>query len=125
MCYDDFLREMRYNKSGKQAGEDTMDLGDQKEKHYRYFCNQECEYFPCHPIDDRNNFNCLFCYCPLYVLGERCGGDFTYLQNGHKDCSHCVFPHLRENYDKIIERYEEILAMMPYSDREQQSADGL
>ena len=39
-------------------------------KHYAYFCNRECEYFPCHKGADPENFNCLFCYCPLYVLGD-------------------------------------------------------
>ena len=37
-------------------------------KHYAYFCNRECEYFPCHKGADPENFNCLFCYCPLYVF---------------------------------------------------------
>ena len=52
-------------------------------KHYAYFCNRECEYFPCHKGADPENFNCLFCYCPLYVLGDRCGGKFAYLPNGY------------------------------------------
>lgn len=64
------------------------------------------------------NFNCLFCYCPLYVLGDRCGGKFAYLPNGYKDCSRCLFPHLRENYGVITERYGEILAAIPYPDQE-------
>ncbi|MGN0168906.1 MAG: cysteine-rich small domain-containing protein [Acetatifactor sp.] len=81
-------------------------------KAYSYFSHKKCEYFPCHPHADRENFNCLFCYCPLYVLGEDCGGDFVYLPNGYKDCSMCLYPHLRENYDAIISRYGEILAVM-------------
>ena len=48
---------------------------------YRYFQNRECEYFPCH-ADSGENFNCLFCYCPLYALGDKCGGNFTYLPDG-------------------------------------------
>lgn len=82
-------------------------------KHYAYFRNQECEYFPCHPAKDLNNFNCLFCYCPLYALGDRCGGSFTYLPNGCKDCSQCMFPHLKENYGAVTGRYGEILALIP------------
>lgn len=77
-------------------------------KHYAFFCNRDCEYFPCHPTNDPDNFNCLFCYCPLYALGNRCGGAFTYNQNGYKDCTRCLFPHQRENYGKIIARYGEI-----------------
>lgn len=84
-----------------------------KGKHYAYFSNRECEYFPCHPAADPDNFNCLFCYCPLYVLGERCGGSFVYLPNGHKDCSRCMVPHLRENYGAVTGRYAEILAAIP------------
>lgn len=82
-------------------------------KSFAYFSNRACEYFPCHPTDDPDNFNCLFCYCPLYVLGERCGGTFSYLPNGCKDCSRCIFPHLRENYGAVIARYEEIMALLP------------
>ena len=36
---------------------------------------------------------------------------FKYLDNGFKDCSGCLFPHKRDNYDKIIERYSEIIAI--------------
>ena len=35
-------------------------------KHYTWFQNRECEYFPCHKGCGRRKFNCLFCYCPLY-----------------------------------------------------------
>ena len=41
-------------------------------KHYAYFSNTACEYYPCHPDADPDNFNCLFCYCPLYMLGREC-----------------------------------------------------
>ena len=29
-------------------------------KHYAFFSNKECEYFPCHAGADPENFNCLF-----------------------------------------------------------------
>ena len=77
-------------------------------KHYAYYQNRECEYFPCHEGADPENFSCLFCYCPLYALGENCGGNFTYLENGFKDCSKCKKPHKKENYGKITERYNEV-----------------
>ena len=80
--------------------------------HYSYFCNRECEYFPCHAKADPENFNCLFCYCPLYVLGDRCGGNFVYSQNGIKDCSKCMYPHIPQNYEAITNRYQEILGAM-------------
>lgn len=78
---------------------------------YDYFQNRECEYFPCHAAGDPENFSCLFCYCPLYALGDQCGGSFTYLPNGIKDCSNCLRPHRRENYEKIMEKMPMILEL--------------
>ncbi len=43
------------------------------------------------------------------MLGRECGGNFVYLDNGIKDCSNCLYPHKRENYDEINSRYREIL----------------
>ena len=54
---------------------------------YAYFQNTACPYFPCHAKANREFFNCLFCYCPLYALGDKCGGNFVYTENGVKDCS--------------------------------------
>lgn len=73
-----------------------------------YFQNRDCEYFPCHSGADPENFNCLFCFCPLYALGERCRGNFRYTESGIKDCSGCLFPHKRENYGTICDRFSEI-----------------
>ena len=58
-----------------------------------FFSNKECEYFPCHKGISEEEFNCLFCYCPLYVLGTKCGGNYCYTANGIKDCSSCIVPH--------------------------------
>ena len=73
-------------------------------EHYKFCQNRQCEFFPCHKGMKEEDFNCLFCYCPLYTLGDRCGGNFTYLDNGIKDCSSCLMPHRRENYDRIMEK---------------------
>lgn len=73
-----------------------------------FFQHKECEYFPCHATDKPEDFNCLFCYCPLYALGENCGGDYTYTEEGIKNCSHCLFPHQRGNYAAIIGRFKEL-----------------
>ncbi|MCC8082561.1 MAG: cysteine-rich small domain-containing protein [Lachnospiraceae bacterium] len=88
-------------------------------KKYSYFAHRDCEYFPCHREADPDNFNCLFCYCPLYLLGDKCGGQFVYLRNGRKDCSYCLYPHLRENYEDITMRYREIAAAMPSPDKKE------
>ena len=76
---------------------------------YDFFQNRECEYFPCHKCKDQENFSCLFCFCPLYALGEDCGGNFTYTEDGIKDCSACLRPHKRENYAAIMEKLPGIL----------------
>ena len=74
---------------------------------YSFFQNKDCEFFPCHKINNNriDNFNCLFCYCPLspYI---KCGGNYTILENGWKDCSNCVIPHF--NYDYIIKKLREL-----------------
>ena len=58
---------------------------------------------------DPEDFNCLFCYCPLYALGEDCGGGFRMLESGVKDCSGCALPHRRENYGKITGAFQRIV----------------
>lgn len=73
-----------------------------KENNYEFFSHTKCEFFPCHKTEDPEHFNCLFCYCPLYLLGERCGGNFTYTPGGVKDCSACLIPHRRKNYSYIV-----------------------
>ena len=81
-------------------------------EHYKFFQNRECEYFPCHQGIDAEEFNCLFCYCPLYALGDRCGGCFQYLKNGIKDCSACMRPHIGENYDEILVQMAEVIELV-------------
>ena len=71
----------------------------------KFFSNRECKYFPCHTIQDGDDFNCLFCFCPLYSLGDKCGGNFTYTQDrGVKNCADCRLPHMPEYYDIIISK---------------------
>ena len=78
---------------------------------YDYFQNSECEYFPCHKCIDTENFSCLFCYCPLYALGNKCGGNFSYTKEGIKDCSGCLIPHRRENYEKVMEKMGAVIEL--------------
>ena len=75
-----------------------------KSENFKFFQNIACEYFPCHRIDNCESFNCLFCYCPLYALGRDCGGNFVYTEKGIKNCSHCDFPHQKDNYDIVLEK---------------------
>lgn len=96
----------------------TMPDKDWKSKKYSFFCHKKCECFPCHETKDPENFNCLFCYCPLYVLGDRCGGNFRYTEKGIKDCTACGLPHKRENYGYIIGKYSEIMELAKRKEKE-------
>ena len=69
---------------------------------HRFFRNTECKYFPCHQGADPETFNCLFCYCPLYLLGPDCGGDFTLTPAGVKDCTNCTKPHRPGGYEHVL-----------------------
>lgn len=83
--------------------------GDQMNNSHRFFENKDCQYFPCH--QGLTDFNCLFCFCPLYRL-EHCLGKPHYIEkkdsDGNvikriKDCSGCTFPHVPEHYDAIMQ----------------------
>ena len=80
-------------------------------ENYKFFQHKNCEYFPCHKTDKPEDFNCLFCYCPLYALGKDCGGNFTYTETGIKDCSGCLIPHRRENYERIMAKMEQVITL--------------
>ncbi|MDR1729528.1 MAG: cysteine-rich small domain-containing protein [Prevotellaceae bacterium] len=80
---------------------------------YQFFGNKKCEYFPCHKTDNPDEFNCLFCYCPLYMLGNGCGGNFTCLPNGTKDCSDCILPHIKgKGYEHVQKKMPQIVEMV-------------
>ena len=82
------------------------------ENSYRFFQNRDCEYFPCHK--GLTDFNCLFCYCPLYHE-TKCPGNPQFIENEGKrikECSNCTFPHKPGNYDVIIQRLKERDIMM-------------
>ena len=68
-----------------------------------FFRNLECDKFPCHKVENNEDFNCLFCYCPLYNF-EDCGGNFTFTKKGIKECSSCTLPHEANNYNYILNK---------------------
>ena len=78
----------------------------------RFYANRDCRYFPCHETEEPERFNCLFCYCPLYMLGKDCGGHFRYNEKGYKDCTGCMIPHDPENYDYMMQRCAEVAKRM-------------
>ena len=79
------------------------------ENSYKFFQNTQCEFFPCHKVEKVENFNCMFCYCPLY-REERCLGNPEYVisRKGQriKDCSNCLLVHQPEMYDMVIGRLQ-------------------
>ena len=89
-----------------------------------FFSNTDCAYFPCHKGVDAREFNCLFCYCPLYALGPRCGGDYRYTKAGTKDCTQCTRLHVGDAGATLVkERFAE-LADLARSGLEDASGDG-
>lgn len=67
-----------------------------------FFANRKCEYYPCHKYS--GDINCLFCFCPLYDMD--CPGNYKMVEkNGKlvKSCIDCIFPHVPENYDLVME----------------------
>ena len=84
----------------------------------KFFRNRACAHFPCHKGIAEESFNCLFCFCPLYALGRKCGGNCTYTEKGRKSCKSCIFPHEMDNYDAIMARYGEIADVVKRSDME-------
>ena len=97
---------------GCEKGEQKMEKKYWEDKEYSYFSHKKCEFFPCHKGADPEDFNCLFCYCPLYALGEKCGGNFRYTEKGIKDCTNCQLPHKRKNYGYVTGKYQELAALM-------------
>ena len=78
-------------------------------KRYKFFENRECEFYPCH---DLKEINCLFCYCPFLCADCSDFGNPEYFINSEgvevKDCSNCIYPHKRENYDEIVLRLRKL-----------------
>jgi Zn-finger protein len=69
-----------------------------------FFSHIECEAYPCHDINEEEEFNCIFCFCPFYTLDELCEGNYIRTEKGIKDCSACTAPHKRSNYKNIIKK---------------------
>jgi Zn-finger protein len=61
---------------------------------FKGFTNSQCEFFPCHQ-GVKQEFNCIFCYCPL--IAYECPGPYEVFTdangNTRKDCSACKLPH--------------------------------
>ena len=100
-----------HSEKRKRINVDDMQRKKPEECAYSFNQHKACEFFPCHKTDHPEDFNCLFCYCPLYTLGSKCGGNFRYLENGVKDCSGCLLPHGRGSYSYVISKYPELMEL--------------
>lgn len=76
--------------------------------YYKFNQNLKCEFFPCHNGIDKEAFNCLFCYCPLYLLKNECGGDYK-ITSGVKDCSNCTKPHDKDSYEYVMKMMKVVI----------------
>lgn len=77
-------------------------------ENYKFSQNKKCEYFPCHKVENKDDFNCLFCFCPLYMLKDKCGGNFKYT-NDVKDCSDCMIPHSKGAYKYVMSKMSQVI----------------
>lgn len=77
-----------------------------------FFTNTACEFFPCHEGIAPEDFNCLFCFCPLYALGANCGGAYYFNEGGVKCCEKCNLPHRGElGMEMLEERFADLKAL--------------
>ncbi len=77
-------------------------------QNFKFFQNNKCEYFPCHKVKEESTFNCLFCFCPLYMLAGDCGGNFKY-SGDVKDCSDCLLPHGENSYAFVMNKMDMVI----------------
>ena len=85
---------------------------------HHFFSNRSCKYFPCHTGLDPEAYNCMFCFCPLYSLGDTCGGVYKYSgDKGVKNCIDCLFPHMPENYETIMDKLKEVVEKVSRPDK--------
>ncbi|MCL1847676.1 MAG: histidine phosphatase family protein [Coriobacteriia bacterium] len=86
---------------GRFTSWETLGGESWKNRSFSFTQNRDCEFFPCHAVEDPRDFNCLFCFCPLYHWDADCPGTPRYTKRGIKDCSACLLPHERDSYGLI------------------------
>ncbi len=97
-------KKVKQKKTKQKKTKRMSDFKKPETENFKFICNRDCEYFPCHKTENPDEFNCLFCYCPLYILGSECGGNFVYTEDGIKDCSNCMIIHSKGAFDHIMKR---------------------
>lgn len=91
--------------SGRVQGARSADPASRDGHDYPFVTHRDCPYFPCHQGVPEKDFNCLFCYCPLYALGPDCGGRFSYNAHGYKDCTDCPLPHRGDAGTRLVKAH--------------------
>lgn len=56
---------------------------------YKFFENLGCKYYPCHSGIKKGEFNCLYCFCPIFVVCKR---------HSKSGCEFCKVPHDKGSY---------------------------
>lgn len=80
-----------------------------KTTHYQFFCNRECEYFPCHKMQDPDNFTAFFATAHYTALWQKSGGRFATFQMEIKTAQIVLF---RIN-EKIIRQLHHDIRKLP------------
>ena len=80
-----------------------------KTTHYQFFCNRECEYFPCHKNADPDNFNAFFATAHYTHLAKNAVGSFATFQMEIKTAQIVLF---RIN-EKIIRQLHHDIRKLP------------
>jgi Zn-finger protein len=65
---------------------------------------KDCNYYPCHDGIIEEEYQCEFCFCPIYPCNiEKTGGKIISGRDGSQiwDCSDCIIVHEKENFNKI------------------------
>ncbi|ODS35807.1 MAG: hypothetical protein A7316_03245 [Candidatus Altiarchaeales archaeon WOR_SM1_86-2] len=65
--------------------------------------DKECEYYPCHDLDE---MDCTFCFCPFYPCGDTSTGGELIKTEGGKEvwgCKNCTWIHKPEVAQKVLD----------------------
>jgi Zn-finger protein len=71
-----------------------------------------CKFFPCHKGINPEDFDCTFCYCPIYPCGiKETGGKWITGNSGDAiwDCTGCNIIHRKDVVKKIKSKIRDII----------------
>ena len=89
------MKEARSPVKAVERGQYPLEPPDMKKR--------KCKYFPCHERVAEREFDCMWCYCPLYEID--CAGRYEIVgKDMVKDCTNCIMPHAKEGIKYILRR---------------------